>query len=130
MAAELPGRTRPGHSAELGALPLPGASPREIRAALHPEDRDDFNWDFQAALAEAGRSLDLTGVQEMLEHWRYRCWITRDKQQFRRVVRAAVENLTGQEAPADEPVAVTEAKLRSLRRTRRATAKAGTAAKV
>lgn len=101
-------------------MPLPGASPREIRAALHPDDRDDFNWDFQAALAEAGRSLDLSGVHEMLEHWRYRCWITRDKQQFRAVVRAAVENLTGQQPPVDEPVAVTEARLRSIRRTRRA----------
>jgi hypothetical protein len=95
----------------LPPLPQPGAKPREIRAALHPEHRDEFDRDYQEALAEAGRSLDLEGVFDVLEHWRMRSWITRDKQQHRRVVRRAVELLTGQQPPADEPVAITEARL-------------------
>ncbi len=95
----------------LPPLPLPGAKPHEIRAALYPEYRDDFDRDYQEALAEAGRALDLEGVHDTLEHWRMRSWITRDKREQRRVVRRAVELLTGQEPPTDEPVAITEARL-------------------
>ncbi len=95
----------------LPPLPLPGAKPREIRAALLPEYRDEFDRDYQEALNEAGRTLDLEGIHDTLEHWRMRSWITRDKQEHRRVVRRAVELLTGQEPPTDEPVAVTEARL-------------------
>lgn len=91
--------------------PLPGASPREIRAALRPEFRDDFDRDFQAALDEAGHSLELTGVHEVLEHWRTRAWITRDPIEHRRLVRRAAELLTGSTPPAGEPVTVTETRL-------------------
>jgi hypothetical protein len=79
--------------------PLPGAKPREIRASLHPEYREEFDRDYREALAEAGRTLDLEGIYDTLEHWRMRSWITRDKQEHRRVVRRAVELLTGQERP-------------------------------
>ena len=92
-------------------LPLPGAAPREVRAALHPEYRTDFDRDYQAALVEAGRSLELTGVQETVEHWRRRSWITRDRDEHRRMVRRAVELMTGTPPPEDEPVAVTETRL-------------------
>ncbi|MGH3871680.1 MAG: hypothetical protein ACRDSR_09225 [Pseudonocardiaceae bacterium] len=47
----------------------------------------------------------------MLEYWRMRLWITRDRHEHRRVVRRAAELLTGQELSPDEPVAVTEARL-------------------
>lgn len=97
--------------AALPPLPLPGATPREIRAALHPEHHAEFDRDYQAALAEAGRSLDLARIHETVEHWRRRSWITRDKQEHRRIVRRAAELLTGHEPPSDEPVAVTEARL-------------------
>lgn len=95
----------------LPPLPLPGAAPREIRAALHPQFREDFDRDYQAALAEAGHSLDLAGVHDTVERRRRRSWITRDQPQYRQVIRRAVELLTGAEPPADEPVAVTEARL-------------------
>ncbi len=95
----------------LPPLPLVGASPWEIRAALHPEYRDAFDRDYQAALVEASRSLDLAGMHDTVEHWRRRSWITRDRQEHRRVIRRAVELLTGHEPPADEPVLVTEARL-------------------
>jgi hypothetical protein len=71
----------------LPSLPLPGANPREICAALHPEYRDEFDRDYQEALNEAGRTLDLEGIHDTLEHWRVRSWITRDKQEHLRVVR-------------------------------------------
>lgn len=95
----------------LPPLPLPGAKPRDIRAALRPEYREEFDRDYRTALDEAARTLDLEGVLEALEHWRVRSWITRDEQEHRRVVRRAVELLTGQEPPADEPTTVTEARL-------------------
>lgn len=95
----------------LPPLPLPGATPRAIRAALHPEYREDFERDYQAALAEAGRSMDLAGVHDTVEHWRRRSWITRDRHEHRRLVRRAAQLLTGVEPAADEPVAITEARL-------------------
>jgi hypothetical protein len=98
------------HSA-LQPLPLAGASPREIRAALHPEYRAEFDRDYRAALDEAAVSLELSGVQDLMEHWRMRCWVTRDKQDHRRMVRKAVELLTGEMPPEDEPTEVTESRL-------------------
>ncbi len=77
--------------AALPPLPLPGATPREVRAALHPEYRDEFDRDYQHALAETGRSVDLDGIHDTVEHWRLRSWITRDSQGHRRVVRRAVD---------------------------------------
>jgi Family of unknown function (DUF6247) len=56
----------------LPPLPLTGAKPREIRATLHPEYREEFDRDYQEALDEAGVSLDLEGVFDTLEHWRMR----------------------------------------------------------
>jgi hypothetical protein len=94
----------------LPPLPLPGATPGEIRAALHPEYRGAFERDYRDALDEAARSLDLAGVHDVVEHWRIRSWITRDAAEHRRVVRRAAELLTGSEPPGDEPVAVTEAR--------------------
>ena len=85
--------------------------PREIREALHPEYRHTFDRDYRTALDQAARSLDLTEVHDVVEHWRIRCWMTRDRREHRRVVRRAVELLTGSEPPADEPVAVTESRL-------------------
>ncbi|MGD9530136.1 MAG: DUF6247 family protein [Dehalococcoidia bacterium] len=97
--------------AALPPRPLPGASPREIRAALRPEYLPEFDQDYQAALDEAGRSLDLAGVHAVLEHWRTRSWITRDPAEHRRLVRRASLLLTGTEPAAGESVAVTETRL-------------------
>jgi Family of unknown function (DUF6247) len=94
----------------LPPLPLPGAPPREIRAALHPEYREAFDRDYRAALEEAGQSLDLGGLHDVVEHWRIRSWISRDRPEHRRVVRRAVELLTGSEPPEDEPVTVSESR--------------------
>lgn len=101
----------PVHEPALPPLPPVGASPREVRAALHPEYRADFDRDYRAALDEAAVSLELGGVQEVVEHWRMRCYVTRDKQDHRRMVRKAVELLTGEVPPEDEPTEVTESRL-------------------
>ena len=98
------------HDSALPPLPLKGAPPSEVRAALHPEYREEFDQDYRDALAEAGRTFDLTGIHEVVEHWRRRSWITRDRDSHRRMVRRAAELLTGTEPPENEPVAVTEAR--------------------
>jgi hypothetical protein len=92
---------------------LAGSTPREIRDALHPEYREEFDRDYRAALDEAGTSLDLAGVQDMLESWRRRCWFTRDRDSYRQAMRRAAELLTGEVPPEDEPIAVTEARVHS-----------------
>jgi uncharacterized protein DUF6247 len=94
----------------LPPLPLMGASPNEVRASLHPEYRADFDRAYLAALEEAGRTLELSGIHSVVEHWRQRSWVTRDRDRHRRVVRRAFELLTGSQPPDDEPVEVTEAR--------------------
>ena len=88
-----------------------GASPTEVRAALHPEYRAEFDRAYLRALEEAGRSLDLSGIHETIEHWRRRSWLTRDREQYRRMIRRASELLTGHAPPEEEPVEVTESRL-------------------
>lgn len=88
----------------------PGASPHDIRAALLPEDRAKFDAAYERALAGTRASLDLTELFRALEHWRRRALIQGDPEDFRRVVRRAAALLTGEESPADEPLAVTRAK--------------------
>lgn len=100
-----------GSHADLPGLPLAGATPREIRDALHPDYRDAFDRDYQAALEEAGVSLELAGVLEVVENWRMRAWVTRDPDEHRWMVRRAAELLTGEVPPEGEPVAVTESRL-------------------
>jgi Family of unknown function (DUF6247) len=96
---------------ELPPLPPIGASPRAVRAALHPEHREEFDRAFRAALDEAGRELDLQPVHEVVEHWRRRAWITRDREQHRRIVREAVEELRGEAPPDSESTRASEARL-------------------
>ncbi|MBA3742588.1 DUF6247 family protein [Sporichthya sp.] len=94
----------------LPPLPMAGASPGEIRAALYPQYRDEFDRAYRAALDGAGRSMDLSGVLAVLESWRLRSWVTRDPAQHRHVIRRAAELLTGVMPPEDEPVEVTESR--------------------
>ncbi|WP_433784437.1 DUF6247 family protein [Actinomycetospora sp. CA-101289] len=96
---------------ELPPLPRVGASPRAVRAALHPEHHEAFDRAFRAALDEAERELDLQPVHEVVEHWRRRAWITRDREQYRRIVREAVEESTGEAPPESESTRASEARL-------------------
>ena len=67
-------------AAEAVEPPRPGnfrdASPREVRAALVPEEQPDFDRQWREALADAADSLDLTDVLETLDSWRRRAWTT------------------------------------------------------
>jgi hypothetical protein len=92
----------------LPPLPRPGATSAEIRAALHVEYRGAFERDFRAALDEAAQSLDLAVVLDVMEIWRRRCCITRDRESYRRMMRRASELLFGEVPPEDEPTTVTE----------------------
>ncbi len=100
---------------ELPPLPREGASPAEIRAALHPEYRDDFDRDYRAALDEAGRTLDLAELMAVVESWRRRCCVTRDRESWRQAMRRAAQLLYGEAPPEDEPLAVTEERVHSHR---------------
>lgn len=90
---------------------LPGASPRDIRSALLPEDRSQFDVAYEGALAAARRSLDLTELFKMLESWRRVAVLQSDPESYRQLVRRAAELATGEAVPADEPLAVTRAKV-------------------
>ncbi|PVZ11024.1 DUF6247 family protein [Actinomycetospora cinnamomea] len=98
-------------SGELPALPRVGASPRQVRAALRPEHHESFDRALRDALEEAARELDLGPVHTVVEHWRRRAWITRDREQHRRIVREAVEELTGKAPPEDASTRASEARL-------------------
>ena len=74
---------------QLPPLPLPGAMPREVRGRCGPSTGTSSTATIRRR-AEAGRSLDLAGVHDTVEHWRMRSWIARDKQEHRRVVRRAI----------------------------------------
>jgi DNA-binding IclR family transcriptional regulator len=87
-----------------------GASPEAIAAALLPADRSEFLTEYAAALDAAREHLDLTGLFQMLEHWRRVAALQADPQVFRRVARRAAQLLTGQPSPEDEPLAVTRQK--------------------
>ncbi|MBF6327595.1 DUF6247 family protein [Nocardia transvalensis] len=88
----------------------PGASPQDIRSALLPEDRAQFDLAYTRALSCARDSLDLTELFRTLEHWRRVALLQSDREQYRRVVRRAAELLTGEQAPADEPLDATRTK--------------------
>jgi uncharacterized protein DUF6247 len=86
--------------------PLPeGAGPRAIRAALLVEEREECDQAYRRALAEAGDTLELTGVLDVLEHWRRRAIMSADPQAYRRMLRRAAQLLSGDEVPEDEPLA-------------------------
>lgn len=84
-----------------------GASPEAIRSALLPDDQAEFDAAYDAALAEARGTRDLTGLFRMLEHWRRIAALQSDPEVFRRVARRAAEKLTGRTGPDDEPPAAT-----------------------
>lgn len=102
--------TAPEPSAGRDPLHPHRATPTTIRAALLPEDREQFDAAYTAALDTARESLDLTELHEMVESWRRIAVVQRDPADFRRIARRVAELLTGQPSPDDEPLAVTRVK--------------------
>jgi Family of unknown function (DUF6247) len=68
MAAESVPRERPRDFRD--------ASPREVRAALVPEEQADFDRTWRAAMEQAADTLDLSGVFATLDSWRTHAVIT------------------------------------------------------
>lgn len=96
------------------------ATPRDVRAALIPEEVGDFDRQWRAAMAEAADTLDLTVVFETLDSWRRRATITQSLGQddYRRMLaRAEYTQRTGEVPPgvrthsADEVKAVIRERL-------------------
>lgn len=96
-----------------GGRPFADASPARVRAALIPEEREQFDAEWRQVMAAATESLDLTEVFATLESWRRIAWITASQgaEAHRAMYRRAAESLTGREIPADEPVIDTKARL-------------------
>ena len=87
--------------------------PAAIRAALPPEKTADFDRRYAEVLAEAGATLKLTPVLEMLEPWhRMACLYLTDPAGYRRVVEIAERYEATGEAPRGVPANVTRARLK------------------
>lgn len=82
------------------ALP-PDATPQAIRAALVDVERARFEREYRTAMAEATRTLDLTGVLAVLENWRRIAWITHrhGADAHRRMLDAAARLAAGEDVP-------------------------------
>ena len=79
----------------------PDASPRQIRAALLPEEVAAFDRAWRAVLAETAETLGLTGAFETLAHWRRIAASTQlDPEAHRRMLRQAEHALRTGEQPA------------------------------
>ena len=101
-----------GMTAAAVKLPFANASPAEIRVALLPEERADFDREYRWALQVAAESLTLDELHETLECWRRVAWMTQsDPAAHRRMLRTAAERLTGEKISADEPLARIKARL-------------------
>jgi len=79
------------------------ASPREVRAALVPEEQSDFDREWRAVMSEATEALELADVFRILDSWRRRAMITTHlgHNGYRRMLARAEERLRTGEAPAD-----------------------------
>ncbi len=80
----------------------PKAGPDEIRAALLPEYRDQFDEDLATACPNQ--------CEATLNPWRLKAMLQQNPVQFRRLARRAAELITGEPCPEDEPLEITRAK--------------------
>ena len=84
------------HAADPGPL-SDLSTPREIRAALLPEEVGQFDSAWRAAQARATEALDLTEVHTMLDRWRRIARMTQaDPEVHRRMLAKAERALAGE----------------------------------
>ncbi|WP_026204306.1 DUF6247 family protein [Actinomycetospora chiangmaiensis] len=94
-----------------GEGPLPrGASPAQVRDRLPEPERSRFLAEYEAALDEARRTLDLAPVHASVEHYRAIAILWMDPDRFRAAVRRWAEIVTEAPIPDDEPFEVTRRK--------------------
>ena len=101
-------------------VPYVDASPAELREAILPEDRDQFDASFRRALDAMADSLSLEPLQQFLEHWRRIAWSAHayGHDSWRQVLARAEYTLaTGGERP---PFDATAGEIRQLLRERQA----------
>lgn len=93
--------------------PFADASPAEVRAALVPEEAEEFQRDWRDVMARAAETLDLSEVLDTLESWRLVAQLTAaaGPEQHRAMYRRAAASLTGEDIPATEPLVRTKARL-------------------
>jgi Family of unknown function (DUF6247) len=89
-----PGPSRP---------PFADASPAQVRAALIPEDIAEFDRQWNAVVATATETLDLSGVHRTLQSWRRIAWLTtaNGPDGYRRMLARADRTLRTGELPRD-----------------------------
>jgi|SRR6476469_354691 len=91
------------------------ASPKQIRAALIPEEQGEFDASWQNAMSEAAKAQDLGGVFSTLATWRVHAEITQDlgHEGYRQwLARAERINRTGELPPGTVPLADVQALIR------------------
>ena len=94
--------------------PFADASPAEVRAALIPEEHDEFDRQWRSALGKAAKTFDLADVFETLEDWRLRAWNTQalGHDDYRRMLAQAEHTLrTGETPPGTVPWSQLKAEL-------------------
>jgi hypothetical protein len=106
------------HMAEVDEPPrarnFKDASPREVRAALVPEEQPDFDQQWRKALTEAADSLELTEMFTILDSWRRRATTTTylGHDGYRRMLARAERILrTGEPEPGSVPWSQLKAEL-------------------
>lgn len=84
-----------------------------MRAALIPEEAEEFDAQWREVMAAATESLDLTEVFATLEEWRRiaRLTVARGAEEHRAMYRRAAGRLTGRVIAADMPIAEVKALL-------------------
>lgn len=83
------------------------ATPKQVRAALIPEEQPDFDHQWRQAMAEAAETFDLSTVVEIVDSWRRRATITTylGHAGYRRMLIQAENTLrTGEPPPGSVPL--------------------------
>ena len=94
-----------------GGQPFSASTPREIRAALIGEEIGHFDREYRQTMADAAKSLDLSGVLAMLERWRRVAWSTQDDPDAHRRMLENADRLNAGEDIATVPWEQVKARL-------------------
>lgn len=95
-------------------VPFAAASPAELRAAILPEERDQFDAGYRRALDTAAETLRLDELESFLAHWRRLAWCQTDAgHDTWRAMLAKAERIlsTGQPEPGSRPWGEVKAEL-------------------
>ena len=82
-------------------VPFADASPAELRAAILPEEREQFDVGYRRALDAAAQTLRLDELDSFLTHWRRLAWCQTDAShdKWRAMLAEAERRLAGGAPP-------------------------------